>query len=478
MKIGRNDPCPCGSGKKYKKCCLGKETVKETLDPKSDSDVDSKFDREDSVCQPPTSEVDTRVTKSPDSKINSRKQIKTRTEACWDKFEAAPHEARVDLFLKTLDDEELMDDEMASEMLDSIRDEMVKRGELVRFDQLLDALQERLPKVYTADSNHYLSYRISNALAERRFEHLESIRNLSQDLADAAIKDIDVYNRIADALAYHGRMKVLLNGIRLAWPRIEKSEDILSNGIDEYAQTGTLYEVFEYIEENPEGVINRELRSRVKYFGASLKWIKVIMPFLVGQKHRTWELKDFQLTKSRKSDTEESTDFDDNDESEASTGQDTERDRLVQLSYLFLGWAHRERGVNYSKAEMGRENIVYYFLERFDGGLVERPSMYDAAIHGKKPGKRKPIEHPLCPDRETFDRFLSRMVDFVFMGFRYYEAAATFEMMILWLSFLEPLGLISEQKLKSVLEELAPLRGDLSKLLKEVIKDPVLTDNF
>ncbi len=24
-KIGRNDPCPCGSGKKYKKCCMGKQ---------------------------------------------------------------------------------------------------------------------------------------------------------------------------------------------------------------------------------------------------------------------------------------------------------------------------------------------------------------------------------------------------------------------------------------------------------------------
>jgi hypothetical protein len=24
MKIGRNSLCPCGSGKKYKKCCLGK----------------------------------------------------------------------------------------------------------------------------------------------------------------------------------------------------------------------------------------------------------------------------------------------------------------------------------------------------------------------------------------------------------------------------------------------------------------------
>jgi len=25
LKIGRNDPCPCGSGWKYKRCCLGKE---------------------------------------------------------------------------------------------------------------------------------------------------------------------------------------------------------------------------------------------------------------------------------------------------------------------------------------------------------------------------------------------------------------------------------------------------------------------
>jgi hypothetical protein len=27
MKIGRNDPCPCGSGIKYKKCCLDKEEI-------------------------------------------------------------------------------------------------------------------------------------------------------------------------------------------------------------------------------------------------------------------------------------------------------------------------------------------------------------------------------------------------------------------------------------------------------------------
>ena len=26
QKVGRNSPCPCGSGKKYKQCCLGKST--------------------------------------------------------------------------------------------------------------------------------------------------------------------------------------------------------------------------------------------------------------------------------------------------------------------------------------------------------------------------------------------------------------------------------------------------------------------
>ena len=27
-KIGRNDPCHCGSGKKYKKCCLNQKSAK------------------------------------------------------------------------------------------------------------------------------------------------------------------------------------------------------------------------------------------------------------------------------------------------------------------------------------------------------------------------------------------------------------------------------------------------------------------
>jgi uncharacterized protein len=31
--VGRNDPCPCGSGKKFKKCCLGLSEVLAALLP-------------------------------------------------------------------------------------------------------------------------------------------------------------------------------------------------------------------------------------------------------------------------------------------------------------------------------------------------------------------------------------------------------------------------------------------------------------
>ncbi len=38
-KVGRNDPCPCGSGKKYKKCCEQKSALQRrsfaNLTPKS-----------------------------------------------------------------------------------------------------------------------------------------------------------------------------------------------------------------------------------------------------------------------------------------------------------------------------------------------------------------------------------------------------------------------------------------------------------
>ena len=45
-KIGRNEPCPCGSGKKYKACCLSKdETAAIAAAPKAESRDDRRARR-------------------------------------------------------------------------------------------------------------------------------------------------------------------------------------------------------------------------------------------------------------------------------------------------------------------------------------------------------------------------------------------------------------------------------------------------
>lgn len=42
MSVGRNDLCPCGSGKKYKKCCLEKNNLIELAAQRRDTFYDDK----------------------------------------------------------------------------------------------------------------------------------------------------------------------------------------------------------------------------------------------------------------------------------------------------------------------------------------------------------------------------------------------------------------------------------------------------
>jgi len=46
--IGRNDPCPCGSGKKYKKCCMNEinaKLYKESSLARKELDKEAKYYR-------------------------------------------------------------------------------------------------------------------------------------------------------------------------------------------------------------------------------------------------------------------------------------------------------------------------------------------------------------------------------------------------------------------------------------------------
>ena len=70
--IGRNDPCPCGSGKKFKKCCIGKAELLELAAPDDPFDVDKAS--EDDQFDEPIRDYDALIEPHPDDWLATDEQ--------------------------------------------------------------------------------------------------------------------------------------------------------------------------------------------------------------------------------------------------------------------------------------------------------------------------------------------------------------------------------------------------------------------
>jgi hypothetical protein len=152
MKIGRNDPCPCGSGKKYKKCCMEKDRAAE---------------RGQRVVLPIEVVAPTATAWSPlplsDLPLRPPDPHADAIYARWEEFQEQDYQGQIALFTRSLD-EDLIDEESAFEMLNTIYYDSVERDERDRFDALARDLRERLPEVYACDASFYLGWQITNAL--------------------------------------------------------------------------------------------------------------------------------------------------------------------------------------------------------------------------------------------------------------------------------------------------------------------------
>src|SRR5689334_17226105 len=103
MKIQRNEPCPCGSGKKYKKCCEAKdrEASRERAREQQAADAAHAPHEHDHELSP-----------------QERAQAELHR-----RFEAADFDERLAIFERALDDHETTDDEMVFEMMTVLYDQ-------------------------------------------------------------------------------------------------------------------------------------------------------------------------------------------------------------------------------------------------------------------------------------------------------------------------------------------------------------------
>jgi SEC-C motif len=412
MKAGRNDPCPCGSGKKYKKCCLAKDQEESsrqvTLSQPSPSLV-APFRTGPSLPEQ-HAQLDVPIAAARDEETTVpaplRDPADEKAESYWREFESQVGDDRIAVFLKALEDDEVMDDELAFEMLRILREEAVKRGGRTRFAEHVRLLRERLPEVFDQSAHYYLSWCLLDALVENRQEVLSS---LAWDLAAHAGRDIDTDNRAMDYLRYYGQLDVLVGAMRNAWPAVKSSDNIIMWGVTEFAEKAVRLEIFDYLEHttSPDPA-DAALLDRVRYFIEDPRedFVGELVGDLTGRSGREWQADDFGLRPQKGS----RDDWDAEGEDEES--QDQGALNLFRLITEFVGYLRREEGVPFPRGDQVSQELYRYFVGRNDGDLDPRPSMLEQAMHPKRKLPKPPRPaHPLCPERVTLDVHLARLMD-------------------------------------------------------------------
>jgi hypothetical protein len=474
MKAGRNDPCPCGSGKKYKKCCLAKDQEaslgRTAVIPPPPSSVASPrpapfLTQQGLKPAGPTAPARAAEAPTPPLPLDPATE---RGESRWREFESQNGGGRIAVFLKTLEDAEVMTDDLAFEMLNILHTDAVKSGGRRRFAECVSALRERRPEVFDEGAHFYLSWCLLDALAESRQEVVPS---LAWELATHAGRDIDTFNRARDALGYHGQLSVLVETLRIAWPVVKSSDNVVPWGISEFAEKGVNHEIFEYLEHTafPDPA-DAALLARVQFFVEEPHehYLREFIGDLTGKSGREWQADDFALRPSRKGSRE-----DWGAEQEERQAPDQGAINLSRLISAFVGYLRREEGVPFPRGELVRQELYRYFVRRNEGDLDPRPSMLEQALHPKRKLPKPPRPaHPLCPERVTLDVHLGGMMGV--MNGLYHSAAALFQAIPAWLRFLESRRLIDSGTSRKVVAELLPLHATLLRIWEQYTDDPLL----
>ena len=446
-KIGRNAPCPCGSGKKYKRCCLSKKQEEERIIVEERKLQDAKAEERMQVAEEEKiwEKEEDRFSREEEEEDEYRKEV----EAFWKDFSARDYEGKKAAFLEKLEDEQWM--KVSFDMLEEIYREGIGKKNYREFDKLLVILEEKWPEIYKKDCHFYLKWQIKYAIAENLWD---IVSPLVMKLAKKAHKEIDEFDDVKDWLEYYGQLPLLVKATKAAWAKVEKSSHIIPSAIDEFATISAAYLIFEYLEKHPSNISEDELFQNILYYGDFERdKLRKYISHITGEAKPKWNLDDFHFSSRR--------------------GRERSKESRKHLYYLsidFLGYLRREANVPYTKGETVRHAIHQYILERHAGELEHRESMLQAMMRersGKPKPKRKKrkIEHILCPDRETLDRYLFHF--FHFLGAYPHSAAAVFELIPKWLSFLESNHLLDQKLHQSTLDSIKPLKEHLLKILRK-----------
>jgi hypothetical protein len=299
-----------------------------------------------------------------------------------------------------------------------------------------------LPEVYSTDLVYYAKIFISNKLAVGNYAGVSFYFN---EAAAMAGKNIDTFTELIDMLAYHSQLATLLEGMKIAWPNIRNSPDILEWAVDDVTVAMSDFETFDYLE--------KSARNEHPDFEALLGRMRSLFADFVGDKYSDY------LTRLKGESSSIWT-------MDAFVSSKKSADNIGQLSQEFLGYLRHHEGVSYVKGALACFDFADYLFQRNTGEL--KPGK---GKHGSKKGRNNST-NILCPDGGTFDHYLAQKVSM--FSQRIYKVGAILEFVPAWLRFLASKGLLEDGEKESTLAEIMPVQADWLQVLTKLSSDQAL----
>ena len=279
----RNDPCPCGSGKKYKKCCLKKDRAAARQKAKK-------------APSPPPAKISPAKSGAPEVD-----PLMERINAFWENFIDAPYEKQWAAVEKMLAEEpELLDGEMVFEITNTLSGQAMKAGKTERFKQLLPRLEETAPEACEKERAYLLEQQINIALIEG---DEAAVARYFYQFSPLAGDELDIYYRVISALVYHGHLTILYEGMRQARPFVAEGSNLVEWAYSEYTEKLGDVEVLYLLAQNPdlrpddpvlqEHFAEYELKIVPEIFSP-------VLDYRTGRKTPAWTMADFQFSNKKR----------------------------------------------------------------------------------------------------------------------------------------------------------------------------------
>jgi hypothetical protein len=369
MKISRNDPCHCGSGKKYKQCCLQKDSAPVAPPPPKPK-------------APPPFNFNALPPPAPLPPTEDSPEVAAWRQF-WDALKGADHAQKIEMIrekILTTSPADLSGD-LAFDLFDSLHTSLkhTDRGPEIKAD--LEQLRTLHPDAYDAERMWFELWHVEHALASGIDPTADFLR-----LCAGAHKVIDSFFALLEQMRYHGHHDALLQGLPIAIQVMEGDSNILPNALTKAISAWVELVLHAHLQRDPAltGDDPQLIDALSAVSDLKLDAIAHIVEMRKRAQAQTWTLASFK----------------------GSAGKSGDNDAMLLWAFNLM--LAREADWPASRRDQARI-AIFQMLEEATHTNARFPSS-QKHTRGKKPQKAKAAQpkslSPLIPDMDKLTRHL------------------------------------------------------------------------